>query len=54
MGWLQTLEREATRIVNHGEGKLEFTVGPNGNKTLVLITAGKRHRFLIERDLDEE
>ena len=54
MSWLQTLKEEAIKIVDHGEGKLEFTVGPNGRKTLVLITAGRRHRFLIDRDLDED
>jgi len=54
VSWLQTLKEEAINIAEHGEGKLEFTVGPNGKKTLVLITAGRRHRFLIDKDLDDE
>ncbi len=54
MKWLEKVIEEATRIFNHGEGKLELTAGPQGkDKTLILITAGKRYRFLIDRSLED-
>ena len=54
MTWLDRLRDEATKILDHGEGKLEFTVGPQGrDKRLVLITSGKRYRFLID-NIDED
>ena len=53
--WHEVLIKEAERIVAHGEGKLEFCAGPHGkDKTLILITAGRRYREIVDKvELDD-
>lgn len=55
MTWLERLVKESKEIVKHGQGQLILNVGFSGkDKTNILITAGKTHRFVIERFEVEE
>ena len=54
MTWQERLVKEATDIVNNGDGKLELFANPLGkDKTLVKIEAGKAFRFQIDKVLDD-